>query len=380
MYNANVSYEDNYLKGPDARFVQGGKFPIVTFNSEPRYSFLGVPLHIPFGIPAGPLLNAAFVRVALNAGFCLPIYKTVRSRPWKSHVWPNVLSIEAEQNSLFVGKEPSLVRAKPFEPTDYQKTKSLSISNSFGVPSQDPQTWSEDFCKLAGPKLGENVMLSFQGTRPDWAGQGIEGFAAFVEDACRTAVLSAQTLARADMQILEINLSCPNEKGEPIYRNISDCVTLLRAVKMALGAFPRTKIIATIGVLSSEQTFEFMRRNLDFLDGISAINTVSARIHKPEGGFALGSGSEVGGICGSLIFEQGLAQVSELQQVRKRLGVGSESLAIIGVGGVLGVPEFQRFIEAGADVVQAATGAMWNLALAQDVARFLQVPIQIKEG
>src|SRR5438552_3013276 len=121
MYDANQSYLKNYQDGPNPKFVAGRRFPKIQYRGEPQFNFLGAPLFIPFGVPAGPLLNASFVQVALNAGFCLPTYKTVRSCAWPSHPWPNVLKIESK-NGHVVGH--------PFSQNDY-KQKNLSISNSF---------------------------------------------------------------------------------------------------------------------------------------------------------------------------------------------------------------------------------------------------------
>jgi len=101
MYNPNVSYEENYQNGPQKEWLPHGGFPQIKYLGSPKYSFLGVPLYIPFGVPAGPLLNAKYMRAALEAGFCLPVYKTVRSHFTKSHPWPNVLRVRAADKSLF---------------------------------------------------------------------------------------------------------------------------------------------------------------------------------------------------------------------------------------------------------------------------------------
>ena len=115
------------------------------------------------------------------------------------------------------------------------------------------------------------------------------------------------------------------------------------------------------------------------LHAISAINTVSANIRNINGKIALGSGSLSGGVCGSLIFDQGISMVSSLAETRSKLGIRSNQLGIIGVGGVVSIKEFQSYLSAGADLVQAATGMMWNLNLASEVADFLQVPYEKSE-
>ncbi len=59
----------------------------------PPASFLGQPVNLPFGIPAGPLLNSRFTTAAFHMGFDLATYKTVRSRAWGCNPFPNVLAV-----------------------------------------------------------------------------------------------------------------------------------------------------------------------------------------------------------------------------------------------------------------------------------------------
>ena len=40
---------------------------------------------------------------------------------------------------------------------------------------------------------------------------------------------------------------------------------------------------------------------------------------------------------------------------------------VIGVGGVMNVADYREYIDAKADVVMSATGAMWNPSLAKEI-------------
>ena len=53
-----------------------------------------------------------------------------------------------------------------------------------------------------------------------------------------------------------------------------------------------------------------------------------------------------------------------LAELRKRRGYEYE---IIGIGGVMTPDDYGLYRKAGADLVQACTGAMWNPKLAQQI-------------
>src|SRR3989344_1037501 len=94
-YDPKRSYEENYSEGPFGAFADGKKY---TNSGEPTYDFLGHKLYLPFGIPAGPLLNGKFVKAALDKGFDIATYKTVRSRQYPCHPAPNVIPVDVKGN------------------------------------------------------------------------------------------------------------------------------------------------------------------------------------------------------------------------------------------------------------------------------------------
>src|SRR5258706_11844573 len=95
FYDPLKSYEDNFHEGPFNDLADG---KIYKQTGKPEYMFLGNPVFLPFGIPAGPLLNGKYVKAALDKGFDIPTYKTVRSQKYKSNPWPNVLSVQVKED------------------------------------------------------------------------------------------------------------------------------------------------------------------------------------------------------------------------------------------------------------------------------------------
>jgi dihydroorotate dehydrogenase (NAD+) catalytic subunit len=317
------------------------------------------------GIPAGPLLNAAYMQVALDAGFCMPVYKTVRSRFQSCHPWPNVLSVTPPSDQLN-GEEQARVTATPFTAHDYHKP-TLSITNSFGVPSAEPETWAKDYCSMGVQHShGYEPVLSFQTT--------LSPQSSLWADATIIARLAAMAAADCGTRLFEINLSCPNEGGTPLYKTLDPALEVLTEASRALKANHReARLIAKLGLLSERDTIEFVQATKGILHGVSAINTIPAEIRSPSGESALGSTRPTGGICGHAILKAGLTMTERLHQARRKAGLHADEYAIIGVGGVRSTRDFFEYLNAGADVVHSATGAMWNLNLAAEIAEACKV-------
>jgi dihydroorotate dehydrogenase (NAD+) catalytic subunit len=343
FYDPGRSYQDNFEHGPFGLFADSQRIPS---TSEPKHRFLGVPVATPFGIPAGPLLNGAFVKAALDKGFDVPVYKTVRTRKYACHAWPNVLAVKVE-GDLDTGR--TLVASH-----DYSEP--LSITNSFGVPSYDPEFWQPDMADAvqhAGP--GQVVVGSFQGTKSESGSVD-----AYIAD----FVTGARLLKQTGVKIVEVNLSCPNEgTANLLCFDIPRARTIVEAIKAELGEIPLVTKIAYFG--DDERLTQFLREVGSVVDGIAAINTVSAVVVDEHGKQALpGEGRLSSGVCGSSIQWAGVAMVQRLAKLRESLGLTFE---IIGVGGAGDAAAFDRYRKAGADVVMSATAAMWNPRLAQQI-------------
>lgn len=95
---------------------------------------MGQPVNLPFGIPAGPLLNSRFTTAAFRMGFDLATYKTVRSRVWGCNPFPNVLAVHPKSADGSLTPGSAELDEGVLADTNYEQP--ISISNSFGVPSQ----------------------------------------------------------------------------------------------------------------------------------------------------------------------------------------------------------------------------------------------------
>ncbi len=350
FYDPEKSYEENLELGPFGDFADGKVF---VENGEPQYNFFGHKVYAPFGIPAGPLINGKFTLAALDKGFDIVTYKTVRTKKYGAHPWPNVLAVKVVGDLTLEKASEKLLATH-----DYQEP--LSITNSFGVPSSDPEFWQKDIINvIKNKRKGQIVVGAFQGTK-----QENSDVAAYVND----FVLAARMLKNIGVEVMEVNFSCPNEgTANLLCFDLVRSKTIAEAIKKEIGEIP---LILKIAYFADENILEnFVREVGKIVDGISAINTIAGEIVDEKGNQALpGEGRLRSGVCGSFIKWAGLEMVKKLKEIREELGY---SYTIIGVGGVMTAEDFFEYRSAGADIVMSATGAMWNPHLAEEIKKRL---------
>lgn len=347
FYDPTKTYDENYNNGPFGAFADGEVF---TQSGEPQHDFLGHKVYLPFGIPAGPLLNSNFCKAAFEKGFDICVYKTVRSDTYPCHPFPNVLAIHPEGDLTFDKLDKPLI-------SDTNYTDPLSITNSFGVPSKLAAVWQEDVKKaisFAGP--GQALVLSFMGTvRPSQTPDE------FVADYVLAARLAAETGAK----FLETNLSCPNHGNEGLVcYNLDVTEKVVKGIKEVIGETP---LSLKVGYYKDDGELLKLAQIADtYQVHISGINTLQGEIRDKDGNQALpGSPARLrSGVCGSGIKWAGLDFVRRLGAIRES---NNFTFSIEGVGGVVTPADYQDYRNAGADSVMSATGAMWNPLLAEEI-------------
>lgn len=351
LYNIYKTYDQNFDLGP----IEINKLKKPIFNRiKPKYSFLGYPINLPFGIPAGPLLNSKFVKAAFDFGFDVVHYKTQRSVPFLCNLYPNVLFVDINGN-LTIKKS-----TKPLlgETESQKKPKEYSITNSFGNPSRGPQMWQTDMRNAVGfAKKGQLLIASVVGTIQ-------KGFSE--DDYYNDFAKTAQLAVNAGTNIVELNLSCPNVANEGVICYSPDAVyDICKKTRKKIG---NKKLLIKIGYFTKDQNQlleKIVNRISPFIDGIAAINTIAAPIVDENGNQALPGPNRLrSGVCGASVKWAGIDMVTRLSKIRKKL---KKNFVVIGVGGVMTPKDYFEYRKAGADLVQSATGAMWNLYLAYEI-------------
>lgn len=373
LYDVNRTYEDNYAYGPFGEFAEalnadaaengadgaeavesaGGEYGVGGDSGE---CFLGIPVNLAFGIPAGPLLNERFTTAAFRMGFDLATYKTVRSRAWGCNPFPNVLAVHPKSADGSLTPGSAELDEGVLADTNYEQP--VSISNSFGVPSQSPDAWQPDMkAAIAAAGPGQLLVPSFQGTRDAEATDE-----QYIADHVTTARLVKETGARC----MVMNTSCPNEgHNRLLCHNPLLVGRITEAVKNEIGDLPLMVKLAYIPFDEDLETMVKVTVGRGSVQGFSTINTISARLVDADGKQALpGAGRDRSGVCGNAIRGAGLDMVRRLAALRDRLGL---DFVINGVGGVVSPEDYQAYKAAGANSVMSATGAMWNARLARAI-------------
>ncbi|HEX5797637.1 MAG TPA: hypothetical protein VFX86_04590 [Candidatus Saccharimonadales bacterium] len=350
LYDPSKTYINNWDEGP---------FPPASFKpyedkNEPKFEFLGIPIYSPFGIPAGPLLNSKHVKFAFEAGFDVICYKTQRNTKFLPNEFPNVLYLDIDGDLTLDRAEKPLLGMRTTE----KPLEGISITNSFGNPSLGPKFWIDDLKKaLTYQKKGQLLIMSVVGTIQ-------EGFTQ--EDYYDDFAQAARQAASTGIGAIEVNLSCPNVASEGIlcYTKAA-VVSVCQKVKEAIGDVP---LIAKFGYFSKDQEKlleDTLKDITPYVAAISAINTIPAPVVDEKGNQALpGKGRLTSGICGASIKWAGLDMVKRLNDLKAK---NNWNYQIIGVGGVMKPQDFKEYRDAGADVVQSATAAMWNIDLAEQI-------------
>ncbi len=346
FYNPAKTYEENYDQGPSGEFADG---KIVKQEGEPQQEYHGQKVYLPFGIPAGPLLNSKYVKAAFEKGFDIAVYKTVRSDFYQTHPFPNILSVHVEGDLTLEKLQKPLLADTHFEAP-------IAITNSFNIPSKKPDFWQEDMKKaISYANKGQVMVGSFVGTVRE--GQSHQEF---VDDWALAAKLVLETGAK----ILEADISCPNNGTEGLVcYDLPTTEAICKSVRKVIG---NTPFILKIGYYENqEQLGKLAAIANEYATGIAGINTLPGIIVNEKGEQALpGKNREKGGVCGAPIKWAGIDTVRRLNDIREKNGY---KFSIDGVGGVTTPKDYQEYKDVGADAVFSATGAMWNPFLAQEI-------------
>jgi dihydroorotate dehydrogenase len=324
---------------------------------ELRKQIAGHWVDFPLGLPASVLAaNAKWIEFYARRGFDILTYKTVRTVYRDVHPWPNWVFLDDPPEDL----PPAGGKVVGYPDYWPEELSTVSMANSFGVPSFAPEWWQEDV-KRARSVVREghqvfivSVMASKNTTR----------------DSIRDDFVEAALMAkRAGADIVEANYSCPNVPDDPVgevYQDAKFAAEISGAIKKELGETP---LFVKIGYLEEARLRDFLGHNGKWIDGIVAINTISAEVVDRDGKQTFPN-RKTAGVSGWAIKKKAQEVARNLVELRphiaKELG---KSLTIIGLGGVISAQDVSDYLKIGVDAVESCTGAFLNPNLGLDVRR-----------
>jgi len=335
-YDRLQSYDWNYRNAPD---------PIdIAISSYPgAWSFCGLPVDSPLGVPAGPLLNGRWCLYYASLGFDVVTYKTVRSLERGCYPLPNLQPVDCGTVTPGMSELSAIDDMRG------------SWAVSYGMPSKSPGVWRNDI-EMTRRVLPDRKLLSVSVVATVQDGWSIDDIADDYAQCARWAVESG-----ADT--IETNFSCPNVStcDGQLYQHPGDSQIVAQRVRNAIGDVP---YIAKVGhVPSVNAANELLEALAPSVTALAMTNSVATQVRKDN---TLLFNGERRGICGSAILDASVSQTEMFDGLIKEQGL---AVQLIGVGGIDSLPDVQRYLAAGAHACHVATAAMTEPEIAVRIRR-----------
>lgn len=339
-YDPSKSYEWNYSHAPDPPATHPSPVP-------GSWTYCGLPVDSPLGIPAGPLLNGRWLLYYAALGFDVLTYKTVRRVSHPCYPLPNLQPIELESQ---------LTAPADRVPTSPEMTGSWAVS--FGMPSKAPDEWRADVEWTKGqlPK-GKILAVSVVATVADGA---------TLDEMANDYAQCARWAVDAGADVIETNFSCPNVAtcDGQLYQQSESAGVVAARVRDAIG---KTPYVIKVGRIENPVDAEALIDAVGgSVNGIATTNSIAATVIDARGKLLFDGARR--GICGAATREASTEQVAALHRI-----VADRHLpcSIIGVGGASSALDVIQYLRAGAESVHIATAAMVNPSVGLDLRREL---------
>ena len=334
-YDRHQTYEWNYEHAPDPVSLELAEVP-------GSWSFCGLSVPSPLGMPAGPLLNGRWCLYYASLGFDVLTYKTVRSRERSCYALPNLQPVEC--GPLFGGE------------ADLSATEIMqgSWAVSYGMPSRAPDQWRADV-EQTRRQLSPEKLLSVSVVGTVQEGWSIDDLAADYAQCARWAKESG-----ADS--VETNFSCPNVStcDGQLFQQPADSQLVTQMVRDAIGDLP---YIAKIGRIQQREDAEALLAAVHAsVDALAMTNSIASTVMTSDGSHLFEG--ERRGICGAATLQASVDQTTLLAEL---IDQQQYQLELIGVGGASCWSDVQSYLQAGAEAVHIATAAMVTPSTAWEI-------------
>ena len=341
-YDIRQSYQWNYENAPLPVEVEPPALPS-------SWSFCGLPVPSPLGIPAGPLLNGKWVLYYASLGFDVLTYKTVRSSARACYPLPNLQPV---QTSPLEGGEQRVSIAE---------TMQGSWAVSFGMPSASPDIWRKDI-EQTRKRLPADKILSVSvvgSLQPHWS----------LDELADDYAVCAKWAIESGADCIETNFSCPNvctQDGQ-LYQQPEAAALVASRVKQVTGSVP---YLIKIGHLPEKtEADKFLQAVLPFASGIVMTNSVATTVVDQEQNLLFDGQQR--GICGAATKQASLNQLKLFADLVAELPEEVDRPHLISCGGISTADDVIQFLSAGAQATHLATAAMCDPLIACQIRQTL---------
>lgn len=346
-YDRLQTYQWNYEHAPEPVELEIPEVP-------GDWTFCGLPVPSPLGIPAGPLLNGKWVLYYASLGFDVLTYKTVRSSARACYPLPNLQPVQA---ASLTGQEPQVTLTEQMQG---------SWAVSFGMPSAAPEVWRDDITRTRQQLPADKILsVSVVGSlQPGWS----------LDDLADDYALCARWALESGADCIETNFSCPNvcTRDGQLYQQADAAALVASRVRDAIGTTP---YLIKIGHLTQESAAStFLEAVSPYATGIVMTNSVATTVTDAAGA-PLFNG-EQRGICGAATRDASLHQLECFARLITELPPGTSPPALISCGGISSARDVKQFLSAGAQATHLATAAMCDPLIACQIrAELAQEPV-----
>ncbi len=326
VYDRLQTYQWNYEHAPDPVDIEVPEVP-------GDWTYCGLPVDSPLGMPAGPLLNGRWILYYASLGFDVLTYKTTRSVARDCYALPNLQPVAT---GPLRGNESDLPA------TDVMRG---SWAVSFGMPSAAPDVWRADV-EWTRKRLPSSKILSVSvvGTvQPGWS----------LEELADDYARCARWAVDSGADCIETNLSCPNVStcDGQLYQQPESSALVAARVRDAIG---KTPYLIKVGhVTEAEQVADLLDAVTPFVNGLAMTNSVATTIRNSEGKLLFDG--ERRGVCGDATRNASIQQTRLFNHAVTERQLG---MSLIGVGGASTAAHVREYLAAGAEAVHIATAAM----------------------
>lgn len=355
------TYESRQEKGPpDFAWLTGARIP-----APPKVptKFCDILFDSPIGVASSPLTgDDRWVGAMLNLAYGLCSLKTRRSDSHDPYDPPLITTVL---------ETPELVSYDPARPPDVLVTPDLrgfkghipDQVNSIGVPSEKPPVWQNIYTRIKQNPRGHFVAISVMGDGDD-AHSMIADFG--------IAVSAAREVLPP---LIELNLSCPNleKKVGGLCTDVELVAQICRKARESLSG-TGIPLIAKLPRVPEPALRPLIEKIGGLVQGISYGNTLRVRPlrngtsdqRKPAF-----NDRQFGGLSGPCTYALTLAGVQSLSRIKAAYRM---DFNIAAIGGVTRATEVFELLNAGADIVQVCTVAMFDPLFAWKVRHHLSQP------